>query len=91
MTLSVNVDKKASAACVLQKAVESFKLMDPEIQGVQKFHLLYPDLQSEVQLLPGSCKEFTPEGYVELLGTYFSKVKLYIVTEADWRGELLPD
>ena len=56
MTLSVNVDKNGSAALVLQKAVESFKLMDPEIQGVQRSHLLYPALQSEVQLLPGSCE-----------------------------------
>lgn len=75
MTLSVTVKKDASAACVLQKAVESFQLMDPEIQVGQKFHLLYPDLRSEVQLLPGSCEDFTPERYVELLGTYYSKVK----------------
>ena len=52
MTLSVYVDKKASAACVLQKAVESFKLMDPEIQAVQKFHLLY--LTSKVR--SNSCQ-----------------------------------
>ena len=55
MTLCVAVDKNASADYVLQKAVESFKLMDPERQSVQKFHLLYPDLQSEVNFLPGSC------------------------------------
>lgn len=88
MTLSVCVDKDATADCVLQKAVDAFKLMDPHLDTFENFHLLYPDLQSEVKLLPGSSEDFTPEKYVALLGTYYSKVKLYLVTDADWKGEL---
>lgn len=90
MTVSVSVEKHSSAACLLEKAVEAFKLVDPEIKSVQKFHLLYPDLQSGVRLIPGSSEEFTPERYVELLGTYYSKVKLYLVTASDWTGALFP-
>lgn len=87
MTVSVTIDKDATASCVLQKAVEAFKLMDTDMQD-QHFRLLYPDLKNEVNALPGSEEPFSPRKYVELLGTYFSKVKLYIVTDSDWMGEL---
>ncbi|KAL9959420.1 hypothetical protein ACROYT_G032743 [Oculina patagonica] len=85
MTASVCINKDATGDCVLQKAVDAFKLMDPDLATVENFHLLYPDLQSEVKLLPGSSEDFTPEKYVALLGTYYSKVKLYLVTDADWK------
>ncbi len=76
MTASACINKDATGDCVLQKAVDAFKLMDPKLATVENFHLLYPDLQSEVKLLPGSSEDFTPEKYVALLGTYYSKVKL---------------
>ena len=44
MTVSVTIDKDATASCVLQKAVEAFKLMDTDMQD-QHFRLLYPDLK----------------------------------------------
>ena len=87
MTISITVDKDSTAKTVVEKAVEAFKRIDTTMESVETFHLLYPDLKSEVQFLPGSQEPFTPRKYVELLGTYYSKVRLYLVTADDWLGE----
>ena len=88
MTISITVDKDAKAETVVEKAVEAFKRIDTTLETITSFHLLYPDLKNEVKFLPGSQEPFTPRKYVELLGTYYSKVRLYLVTADDWLGEL---
>ena len=88
MTISITVDKDSEAETVLEKAVEAFKRIETALESIKMFHLLYPDLQNEVNFLPGSQEPFTPRKYVELPGTYFSKVRVYLVTADDWLGEL---
>ena len=86
MTISITVDKDSKAETVVEKAVEAFKRIDTTMESIKTFHLLYPDLKNEVKFLPGSEEPFTPRKYVELLGTYYSKVRLYLVTADDWLG-----
>ena len=87
MRVVIKVDRDASSFTVNDKAVEQLKLLDSALHG-KKYRLLYPDLKEEVLFLPGSVEEaFTPRKYVSLLGTYYSKVRLYLISEEDYVGK----
>ena len=84
MTISITVDKDSKTETVAKRAVEAFKQINTTLESIKTFHLLYPDLK----FLPGSKEPFTSQKYVELLGTYSNKVRIYLVTADDWLGEL---
>ncbi|KXJ25327.1 hypothetical protein AC249_AIPGENE10704 [Exaiptasia diaphana] len=83
MNACVHVQVNATASIIIDKAVAGFKLLDQSLDTEEEYILLYPDC-SIVDKLPQSQEVFTPKKYVELLGTFYSKVKLYLILKKDW-------
>ena len=87
MTVALSISKNITPHALKDKAVQAFKLVDPGIDESIEYVLLYSDLKTEVDCLPNSKESFTPKKYIELVGTFYSKVRLYLVSKIDWRGK----
>lgn len=59
MTISITVDKDSKAETDVEKAVEAFKRINTTLESIKTFHLLNPDLKTEVKFLTGSQEPFT--------------------------------
>jgi hypothetical protein len=88
MSVSLSVSKDSTVS-LRDKAIQAFKLVDHDIDESKQYVLSYSDLKTQVEFLPQSKELFTPQKYVELVGTFYSKVRLYLVTKEDWRGTLV--
>lgn len=85
MTVYLSVSKDSTVSTLRDKAVQALKLVDWEIDDSKQYVLLYSDLKTEVEFLLQSTELFTPRKYVELVGTFYSKVRLYLVSKEDWK------
>ena len=86
--MKVAIERDASASGVFKAALTAFKKTAPDtVCEGDSWHLLYPDLRSEVVTLPCSTTSFTPERYSEHLNKGFSKIRLYLTHDNSFQGK----
>jgi len=81
-TLMVTVDPAATAAAILDIAVQKHRACDWTVIDTQ-YDLLYPDGQL-VQCLPGTQEPFTLSGYKNFMGKAYQKLILFLCAHEDY-------
>lgn len=82
-TVVISVSPEATAAVILQLAVDKHCACDSSLSRSTGYKLLYPDA-TLVQYIPGTVEEFTLAAYKAFIGKAYSKLILYICSEDEY-------
>ena len=89
MTVKITVPRTAPASTVLSLALKAFATIEGDLDVSGPWRLLYSDLKTEVVVIPGTKTPFTPEDYSKAVGKGYHQLRLYVVKDTCWEGEIV--
>jgi len=83
VTVMISASPEATAADILQVAIDKHCVCDSKMSRSTGYKLLYPDA-TVVQYIPGTVEEFTLVSYKTFIAKAYSKLILYLCSDEDY-------